>query len=73
MTLCLHHVKLGTTSSLSPAVSRFTHLPVGSWGRHGETHNHPELVVRRSIHNSQPLLPLLEDHYFKEREGKSPQ
>jgi hypothetical protein len=73
MTLCVEDRNLGTTSPSSPEVSRFTWPAVGSWGRSSTTCNHTELAIHRLIHNPQPLLSLLEDHYFEKGKGKNPQ
>ena len=73
MTLWLNRPSLGMTATLSPAVSPRTPVPVRSWGQCGTTYNRPDLVIHRLIHSPQPLLSLLEDHYFLKREGKSPQ
>jgi len=73
MTLWFGPLDLGTTAASSPAVSPLTGMPVRSWGQCARTHNHPDLVVHRFIHNPQPLLSLLKDPYFVQRKGKSPQ
>jgi hypothetical protein len=73
MSLWVPPLSLGRTTTLSPALSPHTPEPVGSWGQCWKTDNHPHLVLSRFIHNPQALLPLLEYHYFLEKEGKSPQ